>query len=79
MCTKSMSNLNFFTKLAVDELCDTLFFATGERPRKVYADSSVNLTVNGFETAIINARKILINGKKFKTTTDAKIYIQECI
>lgn len=74
-----MSNLNFFTKLAVDELYDTLFFATGERPRKMNTDSSVNLIVNGFETMIINARKIAINGKKFKNTADAKIYIQECI
>ena len=74
-----MSNLNFFTKLAVDELYDTLFFATGERPRKVYTDSSVNLTVSSFEMVIVNARKIAINGEKFKNTADAKIYIQERI
>lgn len=75
-----MSNLNFFTKLAVDELYDTLFFATGERPCKAYTDSSsVNLTVSMFETVIVNARKIVINGKRFKNTIDAKIYIQECI
>lgn len=72
-----MSNVNFFTKLAVDEMYDTIFFATGERPTKVYSDTSVQLVTTVCESEIINARKIIVDNNRFKNTATAKIYIQE--
>ena len=62
-----MSNVNFFTKLAVDEMYDTIFFATGERPTKVYSDASVRLVTTVCESEIINARKIIVDNNRLKT------------
>jgi len=68
---------------AREELSDTLFFATGQRPtydkvvvnnKKVY-----NLSTDEYEVAIAAHNKIAVNNVVCKSITEAKRRIQEML
>lgn len=77
------ANNAFLMMTAREELMDTLFFGTGQRPTyeklelnkgKVY-----NLSTDGFEVAIAAHNKIAVNGKVCKSITEAKKRVQELL
>lgn len=70
-----MANAYFLRKLAQDELWDTMFFASGERPIKEKASDSITLKTKPFESKIYSTRKIIVNGRRCNSTYEAKVYI----
>ena len=72
-----MANVYFLRKLAQDELCDTLFFATGERPTKEKTKDYTILSTVPFTTKIFTNRRIVVNGTKCDSVYSAKLYIQQ--
>lgn len=72
-----MANDFFLRKLACDELRETLFFATGERPTK-HKDEKFTLLKSGkFEAKVFTTRKIVVNDAKCNSINAAKLFIQE--
>ena len=74
-----MANIYYLRKLAQDELYDTMFFASGERPNKEKTKDFTILSTNLFEAKIFSNRKILINSNRFNTIHEAKSFIQWCL
>lgn len=71
-----MANDFFLRKLACDELQDTLFFATGERPSKSKDDKFMRLKSGKFDAKVFTTRKIVVNSIKCNSIAAAKLYIQ---
>ena len=74
-----MTNHHFQRKIASDELYDTLFFATGERPLKSKTEDLRTLDVTGFKVKIMHFRNIVINGDRCHSVAEAKYVIQDLI
>ena len=72
-----MANNYFLRKLAQDELWDTVFFATGEVPKKEKFDEFTILKTLPFTLKIYTDRNIHVNGKKFKSVREVRYFIQE--
>lgn len=73
-------NNAFMRKLVSDELRDTLFFATGQRPVKERGKDVIILTVEGFaEVKIHSHKRIYVNGDMCRHSPEAKYAIQELI
>lgn len=73
------ANIHFLRKLASDELCDTLFFATGKRVEKTKTSNHVTLTAGQFDVKIVTNRNITVNGDKCRSIPEAKYVIQESL
>ena len=74
-----MANNFFLRKLAQDELWDTIFFASGEVPKKHKTDAFVELQTKLLDVKIYTDRNIYVNGSKFKSINAVKLYIQHQI
>jgi len=74
-----MANIHFLRKIASDELRDTMFFATGERPVKDKQKAHWTLTNKIFSVKIVTNRNITVNGDKCKSVPEAKYVIQSLI
>lgn len=72
-----MANIHFMRKLAKDELWDTLFFATGETPIVEKTKEFYTMKVVGIDTKIFSNRKILVNGDRCNSISEAKYVIQQ--
>ena len=73
------ANVYFLRKLASDELLDTLFFATGEVPKKEKQPDFWTLTAGKYKVLIYTNRKITVNGDKCKSAPEAKYVIQQML
>lgn len=71
-----MANDYFMCKVAQDELRDTLFFASGEIPKKEKTPQCISLTTTPFTLKIYTPRNITVNSHKCKSIHEAKLYIQ---
>jgi hypothetical protein len=71
-----MANVHFLRKLASDELRDTMFFCTGERPIKTKEPTWVKLDVPSISVKIVTNRNITVNKEKCKSIHEAKWVIQ---
>lgn len=69
-------NNAWLRKLAVDELTDTLFFATAYGPSKEKKPDSTILTCEPFRVQVFNMRKIYVNGTRCMSVSDAKREVQ---
>jgi hypothetical protein len=72
-----MSNVHFQRKIISEELWDTLFFATGEYPQKEKTPDYRTLECGNFHVKIYNARRIVVNGEKCSSSSEAKFVICE--
>jgi len=74
-----MANLHFLRKLAVDELWDTAFFATGSTPVK---EKSVNFTIikaDSLTFKVHTNRRIAVNGIECRSVPEAKSIVCKII
>jgi len=74
-----MANIHFLRKLAVDELWDTMFFATGERPVKEKTPEFYVLRAENLEMKIHSTRKVFVNGDLCRSVPEAKYAVMEII
>jgi hypothetical protein len=74
-----MINVHFQRKIASDELYDTLFFATGEYPKKTKTPEFRMLNAPGFEIKIMTFKRIVVNGDKCTSVSEAKYVVQDLI
>lgn len=72
-----MANNFFSRKIAQDELIDTLFFASGEVPRKEKSKDFTTLITTPLTLKIHTMNNIYVNGHKCKSIREAKTYIQD--
>lgn len=74
-----MANIHYQRMIASDELCDTLFFATGNRAEKIKVPEFTTLRVPEFEVKIKHFKHITVNGDVCRSVGEAKFVIQELI
>lgn len=74
-----MANIHFERKACSDDLRETLFFATGEVPVKTRQSTHVGLTTSAFDVKIVGFKNISINSVKYKSLSQARYAIQDCI
>ena len=73
-----MSNIHFQMKLISDELWDTMFFCTGNRPISSKTKESRTLSFDtGFKVLIKSFRSISVNGDMCKSIPEAKFVIMK--
>ena len=73
------ANAHFLRKLAKDELFDSLFFATGQRPVQQRMLEYYTLKAGQFELKIHSTRKIFVNGDLCRSIPEAKYVICDLI
>lgn len=73
------ANMHFLRKLAYDELHDTLFFATGERPTREKTEKEWTVKAGDYTVIIAHNRNIKVNGDRCKSVPEAKYVIQELL
>jgi hypothetical protein len=72
-------NAAYYRKLACDELYDSIFFATGERPVK---EKTQDFTImkGGFLTMkVVHDRHIYVNGDLCKSVPEAKYVVADLV
>lgn len=69
------ANIHFLRKLAVDELWDTMFFATGEIPTKTKGKDFYVLKAGELEMKIHSTRKVYVNGDFCRSVPEAKYVV----
>lgn len=74
-----MANVHFLRKLACDELYDTLFFATGERPVKTRDPEFTIMRSGDLSIKVVHTRKIYVNGDLCKSVPEAKYVVCDLI
>lgn len=73
---RKMANNHFLRKIAQDELWDTMFFASGEVPKKEKNKDYTILSTTPFTLKIYTDRNINVNGTKCRSIREAKYFIQ---
>ena len=74
-----MANNYFLRKMASDELMDTLFFSTGNRPTKTKSPNATTLSVDDVTVVIRHNKNIKINGYTCRSIVEAKKKLQGMI
>lgn len=74
-----MANDFFLKKIVTDELRETIFFATGERPVKEKNPDFVTLTTSTLHVKIVSPRKMFVNSQLCKSVYEAKYKICDII
>ena len=59
-----MANNYFLRKVACDELMDTLFFSTGNRPTKTKSPDSTTLSVDNITVVVRHNKMVIVRFKK---------------
>lgn len=67
-----MANNAFLRKLVVDELMDTLFFATGNIVKKERAPKAYILTTPSIQIEVESHRKMKVNGNVYQRVYQVK-------
>jgi hypothetical protein len=71
-----MSNTAFIRKLVIDDLIDTLYFVSGQVPVKNRSKYSTTIEVPCIKVEVFNGRKIHLNDKIYKYSSEVKRDIQ---
>lgn len=74
-----MANVAWLRSLASQELKETLFCATGERPIRTKTPKDLTLEAAHYKVIIVNSRNITVNGDKCRSVSEAKWVIQDLI
>lgn len=74
-----MANIHFLRKIAVDELWDTMFFATGQRPVKEKTPNFYILKADNLELKIHSTNRVIVNGDTCRSVHQAKYAVAEIL
>ena len=74
-----MANAAWLRSLASQELKETLFCATGERPSRTKTSNETILEAGHYKVVIKTSRNIVVNGDKCSGVSEAKWVIQDLI
>jgi hypothetical protein len=69
----------FYLNLACDELYDSMFFATGERPVKEKSEEFIIMTAGFLTMKVVHDRRIYVNNDLCKSVPEAKYVVADLV
>lgn len=67
----------FFRSQTARDIEECLFFAMGERPKKVKSNNQYTITSTGFNIEVKESRRIFVNGEFCRGLEEVKLVICE--